>query len=125
TRSRECSRASLSARASRSTFCTSRAHGEELSAVIIELDGGSDMTPGRDRRHVIAIAFALSLAIGSGVLGSDAPTAAKGSALPSADPEPPTLTNWSLQGYSAATAPAATLSLPPDTADVLLSFIPE
>jgi len=93
--------------------------------VIIEIDSGSDATPGQDRRRAIALGFALCLALGSSVIGRDDPVSTKGLALPSVESESLTVTIFNRAGTRVATAPAEGLSLPPNTADALLSFIPE
>ena len=67
----------------------------------------------------MAIAFALCLAIGSAGLGRDGPTATQGTATDS------TMV-FSRDGTYVVPASAwLPLSLPPNTTDVLLSFIPD
>jgi hypothetical protein len=84
--------------------------------VIVDLDGGPEGAPGRDRRSAVMIAFALCLAIGSAGLGRDGREAA----------EPASTTIFGQDGTFVVTAPADhSLSLPPNTTDVLLSFIPD
>jgi hypothetical protein len=64
---------------------------------------------------VVTLAFALCLAIGSAGLGRDAPEATG----------PATTMIFDRDGVYVGAAPADPLSLPPNTTDVLLSFIPD
>jgi hypothetical protein len=90
--------------------------------VIVDLDGESDSTPGRDRRRAMTLAFVLCLAIGSAGLGRDGPVATAGAGVAI----PQTLLIFSRDGAYVGTAPTdQQLSLPPNTTDVLLSFIPD
>jgi len=87
--------------------------------VIVDLDGEPGTPPGLDRRRTVTIAFALCLAIGSAGLGRDAPVATQGTA-------PATMMIFDRGGVHVVAAPADhSLSLPPNTTDVLLSFIPD
>jgi len=89
--------------------------------VIIELDGGPEVAPGRDRRRAITTAFALCLAIGSIGLGRDAPVATQERTA-----KPLVTMVFDRWGAYVGTPPADhSLSLPPNTTDVLLSFIPD
>ena len=91
------------------------------SGVIIDLDGGPQGAPGRDRRRAMTIAFALCLAVGSAGLGRDAPAATQARST-----EPATTLIFSRGGiYVGAATADHYLSLPPNTTDVLLSFIPD
>jgi hypothetical protein len=83
--------------------------------VIVDLEGGAEGTPGRDRQRAVTIAFALCLAIGSAGLGRDGPEPA----------EPPSTTIFGRDGTYVVAAPADHLSLPPNTTGVLLSWIPD
>jgi hypothetical protein len=89
------------------------------SAAIIDLDDGPESPPGRDRRRALMIAFALCLAVGSAGLGRDAPVATQA--------ESPAATMiFDRGGIYIGVAPTNhLLSLPPNTADVLLSSIPD
>jgi len=91
--------------------------------VIIEIDSGSDATPGRDRRRAIAIAFALCLAVGSAGLGRDGPVGIRMEGAANAEPYRPLI--FDPGGSYVGGAPAEHLALPPNTADALLSFIPD
>jgi hypothetical protein len=87
--------------------------------VIIDLDGEPASSPGRDRRRALTLAFSLCLAIGSAGLGRDAPAATQAT-------KPDTTMFFSRGGVYVGAAPAdQSLSLPPNTPDVLLSFIPD
>jgi hypothetical protein len=89
--------------------------------VIVDLDGGPEGAPGRDRRRALTIAFALCLAIGSAGLGRDAPAATE-----AAPAERASTMFFDRAGVYIGTAPAdRNLSLPPNTTDVLLSSIPD
>lgn len=91
-----------------------------MSGVIIDLEGGLDGAPGRDRRQAVTIAFALCLAIGSAGLGRDAPAATQAES-------PDTTMVFDRGGgvYLGAPPVDRYLSLPPNTTDVLLSSIPD
>jgi len=88
------------------------------AGVIVDLDGEVEAAPGQDRRRALTLAFALCLAIGSAGLGRDAPEATE-----------PATTTMIFDGggvvYLGAAPADHSLSLPPNTADVLLSFIPD
>ena len=87
--------------------------------MIVDLDGGPDGAPGRDRRRAMALAFVLCLAVASAGLGRDAPAATQAT-------RPDTTMFFSRGGVYVGAAPAdQSLSLPPNTTDVLLSFIPD
>jgi hypothetical protein len=87
--------------------------------VIVDVEGGPESAPGRDRRRALTIAFALCVAIGSAGLGRDAPAATQAR---SAD----TTMVFDGGGVWVGAAPADNhLSLPPNTTDVLLSSIPD
>ena len=93
------------------------------AALIIDLDGGPEVPPGRDRRRAVAIAFALCLAIGSAGLGRDGPAATQETA-------PHSTVVFSRDGTHVVAVwgqfpTDQHLSLPPNTTDVLLSFIPD
>ena len=94
---------------------SNRSSASATSSVIIDLDGDPELAPGRDRRRALTLALALCLAIGSAGLGRDAPEATQGT----------TMTIFSRDGASVVAPPADQLSLPPNTTDVLLSFIPD
>jgi hypothetical protein len=85
--------------------------------VIVDLDGEPETPAGLDRRGALTLAFALCLAIGSAGLGRDGPEAT----------EPATTMIFDRGGlvYLGAAPADQSLSLPPNTADVLLSFIPD
>ena len=87
------------------------------AGVIVDLDGEPETPAGVDRRRALTLAFALCLAIGSAGLGRDGPEAT----------EPATTMIFDRGGVVyVGNAPADhSLSLPPNTADVLLSFIPD
>jgi hypothetical protein len=92
------------------------------NGVIIELDGAPDVPPGRDRRRSLTLAFAMCLAIASAGLGRDAPVAIR-----TEQPAATAVMVFSRDG-STYVGPAPVehyLSLPPNTGDVLLSWIPE
>jgi len=90
--------------------------------VIIDLDGGPQDAPGRDRRRALTIAFALCLAAGSAGLGRDAPAATQAGVAA----RPDATTIFGRGGAYIGSVPADhSLSLPPNTTDVLLSFIPD
>ena len=100
----------------RSTSSASRGSSTStIRGVIIDLDGGPEVAPGRDRRRAITLAFALCLAAGSAGLGRDAPAATQAT----------TTMIFSRDGTHVVAAPSDGLSLPPNTTDVLLSFIPD
>jgi hypothetical protein len=92
------------------------------SGVIVDLDGGLQSAPGRDRRRAMTLAFALCLAVGSAGLGRDAPAATEVGVAA----RPDATTIFGRSGAYIGSAPADhSLSLPPNTTDVLLSFIPD
>jgi hypothetical protein len=87
--------------------------------VIIDVEGGPESTPGRDRRRALTTAFALCLAIGSAGLGRDAPAATQ-----ARFPDTPMV--FDRGGVWLGSPPADNhLSLPPNTTDALLSSIPD
>ncbi|MDP9274079.1 MAG: hypothetical protein M3O99_00625 [Chloroflexota bacterium] len=89
--------------------------------MIIDLDGDVEAAPGRDRRRAVTLAFALCLAVGSAGLGRDAPAATQAWST-----ERATTMFFDRGGVYVSAAPADRhLSLPPNTTDVLLSFIPD
>ena len=89
--------------------------------MIIDLDGDVEAAPGRDRRRAVTLAFALCLAVGSAGLGRDAPAATQAESTQRA-----TTMFFDRGGVYVGAAPAHRyLSLPPNTTDVLLSFIPD
>lgn len=89
------------------------------SGVIIDLDGAPEVSPGRDRRRALTLVFAMCLAIASAGLGRDGPVATRTA-------ESATTMLFSRDGSTyLGTAPEQYLSLPPNTSDVLLSWIPE
>jgi hypothetical protein len=93
------------------------------SGVIIDLEGEPELAPGRDRRRAMTLAFALCLAIGSSGLGRDGPAATQATV-------PPRTMVYSRDGSLLVTvAPdqwrPLTLSLPPNSQGVLLSWIPD
>lgn len=94
---------------------SNRSSTSATSSVIIDLDGDPELAPGRDRRRALTLALALCLAIGSAGLGRDGPEATQAT----------TMTIFSRDGASVVAPPADQLSLPPNTTDVLLSFIPD
>jgi len=94
---------------------SNRSSTSATSGVIIDLDGDPELAPGRDRRRALTLALALCLAIGSAGLGRDGPEATQAT----------TMTIFSRDGASVVAPPADQLSLPPNTTDVLLSFIPD
>ena len=94
---------------------SNRSSTSATSSVIIDLDGDPELAPGRDRRRALTLALALCLAIGSAGLGRDGPEATQAT----------TMTIYSRDGASVVAPPADQLSLPPNTTDVLLSFIPD
>jgi len=94
---------------------SNRSSASATSSVIIDLDGDPELAPGRDRRRALTLALALCLAIGSAGLGRDGPEATQAT----------TMTIYSRDGASVVAPPADQLSLPPNTTDVLLSFIPD
>jgi len=94
---------------------SNRSSASATSSVIIDLDGDPELAPGRDRRRALTLALALCLAIGSAGLGRDGPEATQAT----------TMTIFSRDGASVVAPPADQLSLPPNTTDVLLSFIPD
>jgi hypothetical protein len=83
--------------------------------VIVDLDGGPEVAPGRDRRRAMTLAFAMCLVIGGSVVGRDGPATTQAT----------TMTIFSRDGTHVVAAPSDELSLPPNTADALLSFIPD
>src|SRR2546423_2879743 len=95
-----------------------------VSAVLIDLDGDVESAPGHDRRHAMALAFVLCLAIGSAGLGRDGPAATQVT-------RPDSLMTFSRDGSFLVAAPAdqwgplAHLSLPATSPGVLLSWIPD
>lgn len=89
--------------------------------MIVELDGGPDSLPGQDRRRAMAVAFALCLAIGSAGLGRDGPPGIRMEGA--AESYRPIILDRA--GALVRRAPAEHLRLPPNTADALLSFIPD
>lgn len=86
--------------------------------VIIDLDGAPEVSPGRDRRRALTLAFAMCLAIASAGLGRDSPVATRTA-------ESETTMFFDRGGVYIGSAPEQYLSLPPNTSDVLLSWIPE
>lgn len=87
--------------------------------MIVDLDGEPESAPGRDRRRALTLTFALCLAIGSAGVGRDGPAATQVT-------RPETTIIFDRGGVYIGTAPADhSLSLPPNTTDVLLSFIPD
>ena len=87
------------------------------AGLIVDLDGEPETPAGLDRRRALTLAFALCLAIGSAGLGRDGPEATE-----------PATTMICDRGGAVYLGPAPadhSLSLPPNTADVLLSFIPD
>jgi hypothetical protein len=88
--------------------------------VIVDLDGGPEAAPGRDRRRALTIAFALCLAVGSAGLGRDGPAATE-----AASKELTTMVFDRTGAVYLGVAPVERqLSLPPNTSDALLSSIP-
>ena len=96
------------------------------SGVIIEIDGGPESVPGRDRRRALTLAFALCLAIGSAGVGRDGPAATETGPAARAS-----MMMFGGDGESGFVAPAGPvwdplhLSLPSNTSGVLLSWIPD
>jgi hypothetical protein len=90
--------------------------------VIIDLDGASEVSPGRDRRRALTLAFAMCLAIVSAGLGRDAPVPIR-----TEEAAATAIMVFSRDGstYLGSAAADQYLSLPPNTSDVLLSWIPE
>lgn len=87
--------------------------------MIIDLDGGAGVAPGSDRRRALTLVFAMCLAIASAGLGRDDPIATRTA-------ESATTMIFDRSGVYLASAPVEQyLSLPPNTSDVLLSWIPD
>ena len=92
--------------------------------MIIDLEGGPESAPGRDRRRAMTLAFALCLAVGSAGVGRDGPAATQAT-------RPESLTIFNRDGTFVVAAPAdqwgplAHLSLPANSPGVLLSWIPD
>src|SRR5256885_14588464 len=94
-----------------------------VSAVLIDLDGDVESAPGHDRRHAMALAFVLCLAIGSAGVGRDGPAATEAR-------RPDSFTLFSRDGTFVVAAaadqwgPLPHPSPPPNSPGVLLSWIP-
>ena len=93
--------------------------------MIVDLEGEVDSAPGHDRRRAMTLAFALCLAIGSAGVGRDGPAAIHERA-------PVSMTIFDGDGVHVIAARpdqcgplAHHLCLPPNTAGVLLSWIPD
>ena len=91
------------------------------SGVIIDIDGESELAPGRDRRRALTLAFALCLAIGSAGVGRDDPAVTTAESA-----REMVVMVFDRDGTRVVTTPpSADLSLPPNTTDVLLSAVPD
>jgi hypothetical protein len=90
--------------------------------VIVDLDGDLEAARGNEHRRAITLVFGLCLAVGSAGLGRDGPA---GTTMEGAEPYR-TMIFDRAGAYVGRAAPAEKyLALPPNTADALLSFIPD
>jgi hypothetical protein len=88
--------------------------------VIIDLDGDPEVAPGRDRRRAMTLVFGLCLAVASAGLGRDSLVAFR-----TAEPMATMMFSRDGSTYLGPAPAEQSLSLPPNTSDVLLSWIPE